>query len=184
MGNANKTRPETGRVDRREGFRYEVGGVGNFGGNYLGMYQKEHPTGSLPQTVLGWPGGRVAGWPGGRVAGWPGGRVAGWPGGRAMSVCIAEGGGWLCVPASPPESSASISNRPRSSAACVGAKIKERGRAWGSRYGVGWLVHPRGQPMPNGFDSDSDRTPGVTTGSTANGSLERSGAMGLPDGKG
>ena len=42
------------------------------GGDYSGMYQKEHPTGSLHQIMLGWPGGRVAGWPGGRVAGWPG----------------------------------------------------------------------------------------------------------------
>ncbi len=58
------------------GFRCE-GGIGD---NDLGMYQKEHPTGSLRQIMLGWPGGRVAGWPGGRVAGWPGGRVAGWPG--------------------------------------------------------------------------------------------------------
>ncbi len=60
------------------GFRCE-GGIGE---NDLGMYQKEHPRGSLHQIMLGWPGGRVAGWPGGRVAGWPGGRVAGWPGGR------------------------------------------------------------------------------------------------------
>ena len=133
------------------GFRREAA----VGDNDLGIYQKEHPTGSLHQIMLGWTGHEC--------------------------VCIAQDGGWLCVPTSPPESSASIANRSRSSAACVGAKIKERGRAWGSRYGVGWLVHQRGQM---GFDSDSDRTPRVTTGSTANGSLERSGAMGLPDGKG
>ena len=72
MGNANKTRPEMGRVDRREGFRYEVEGVGNFGGDYLGMYQKEHPTGSLRQIMLGWPGGRVAGWPGHEIVCSPG----------------------------------------------------------------------------------------------------------------
>ena len=153
------------------GFRCEVA----VGGDYLGMYQKEHPTGSLHQIMLGWPGGRVAGW--------PGGRVAGWPGGRAMRLCVAQGGGWLCVPASPPESSASIVNSFRSSAARVGAEGKGRRRAWGAPACTdGRAGASKGAP-PHAQWFDANRTPGLMTGSTANGSLERSGAMGLPMGR-
>ena len=116
---------------------------------------------------------------------------AGWAaGGRAMSVCIAQDGGWLCVPTSPPEPSASASI---SNSFQVFCRLR-----WGGGKGEG---HGMGLPLRRGLagaskgaahaqwsdswsDSDTDRTPGVTT-DTANGSPEEwPGEMGLPDGKG
>ncbi len=47
---------------------------------------------------------------------------------------------------------------------------------------AGWCINKEA-PMPNRFDSDTDRTPGGMAGRSANSSLERSGAMGLPMGR-
>ena len=98
-----------------------------------------------------------------------------------MSMYIAQGGGWRCVPASPPESSASISNSFQ-----VFCRLR-RGADKREEQGMGiplrrWLAGAsKGAAHAQWFDTD--RTPGVTTGSTANGSLERSGAMELPMGR-